>query len=118
VSLTSIATSMLPDAVVQKVTTWMQIIKSLPFDGGPSVTRWVFLRTGEIISVGWLALVGAAVYQYVRFAKADVIFCGMILTIGAGLFGFAQQAQVTKLSIDSKGGTVESTPLSTTVKNE
>jgi hypothetical protein len=114
-SLTSIATACLPDTVVQKVTTWMQIIKSLPFDGGPSVTRWVFLRTGEIISAGWLALVGAAVYQYVRFAKADVIFCGMILTIGAGLFGFAQQAQVTKLSIDSKSGTVESTPLSTTV---
>lgn len=118
-SLTSIATSCLPDAVVQKVTSWMQIIKSLPFDGGPSVTRWVFLRTGEIISFGWLCLVGGAVYQYSRFGKADVIFCGMILTLGAGLFGFAQQAQVAKLSMDSKNSSsVESTPLSSTVKND
>lgn len=104
-SLTSIATSLLPENIVTKVTGWIQIIKSLPFDGGPSVTRWVFLRTAEVISLGWLCLVGGAIYQYARFGKADVIFCGMILTLGAGLFGFAQQTQVKKLAIDSSSTT-------------
>jgi hypothetical protein len=100
-SLTSIATACLPDTVVQKVTTWIQIIKSLPFNGGPSVTRWVFLRTSEVISFGWLCLVGGAIYQYARFGKADAIFCGMVLTLGGGLFAFAQQTQAKKLAIDS-----------------
>jgi hypothetical protein len=119
VSLASIAMSMVPDSIVSKITSWTQIIKSLPFDGGPSVTRWVFLRTAEVISLGWLCLVGGAVYQYIRFAKADVIYCGMILTLGGGLFGFAQQTQVAKLSMDSKNSSsVESTPLSSTVKND
>ena len=98
-NITSMATSVLPESLVTKLTTWIQIIKSLPFDGGPSVTRWVFLRTAEVISLGWLALVGAAIYQYARFGKADAIYCGMVLTLGAGLFGFAQQTQSKKLEL-------------------
>jgi hypothetical protein len=98
---------MLPESIVTKLTSWMQIIKSLPFDGGPSVTRWVFLRTSEVISAGWLALVGAAIYQYVRFGKADAIFCGMVLTLGGGLFAFAQQTQSKKLDL---GATTTSQP--------
>lgn len=78
------------------------VVSKLPSDGGPSVTRWVFLRTAEVISLGWLSLVGAEVYAYARYGKADAIYCGMILTLGAGLFAFAQNAQTTKLSLDSK----------------
>ncbi len=89
-------------AVTDKVQTWMQIIKSLPFDGGPSVTRWVFLRTSEVVSLGWLALVIAEVYRYIKFGTADTIHCGVILTLGGGLFAFAQNAQVKKLSLDPK----------------
>lgn len=85
-----------------KVLSWVQLIKALPFDGGPSATRWVFVRTSEVVSLGWLALVAGAVYTYCRYGKADVVYCGMILTLGAGLFGFAQNAQTTKLSLDSK----------------
>lgn len=81
---------------------WMQLIKALPFDGGPSATRWVFVRTAEVISLGWLALVFGAVYTFIRFGKVDAIYCGMILTLGAGLFGFAQNAQTHKLSLDAQ----------------
>ena len=45
-------------------------------EGGPSVTRWVFLRTAEVISLGWLALVGAVVWRYAKFGTTD----GALLT--------------------------------------
>lgn len=95
------------------------IVKQLPSDGGPSATRWVFIRTAEVISLGWIALTVGAVYRYVRFGTTDAIYCGMVLTLGAGLFAFAQNAQVTKLSLDSKSPGASSsatlTPLSSTV---
>src|SRR5260370_17219135 len=97
--ITWMVTRMLSGGIVTKLTSWIQIIKSLPFDGGPSVTRWVFLRTAEVISFGWLCLVGAAIYQYARFGKADPIYCGMVLTLGGGLFAFAQQPHSNTLPL-------------------
>lgn len=94
---------------IAKVTSWIDIVKQLPFDGGASVTRWVFVRTAEVIALGWFLLTVGAIYEYIRFGKADVVYCGMILTLGGGLFAFAQNAQVTKLSIDSKGASESST---------
>ena len=90
------------NAVSNRAASWSQLIKALPFDGGPSATRWVFIRVAEVISLGWLALVFGAVYTFVRFGKVDTVYCGMILALGTGLFGFAQNAQTTKLSLDSK----------------
>lgn len=111
--------SILPTKITSKVGTWMDVIKALPFDGGPSVTRWVFVRTAEVISLGWLGLVFGAVWEYVRVGKVDAIYCGMIVTLGMGLFGFSQNAQTTKLAIDSKtpgaAGSVESSALGATV---
>lgn len=92
--------------------TWVQILKSLPYDGGPSVTRWVFLRTAEVVALGFVVMVGGGVYRYVRFGTADAIFWAAVGGLGGAMFGFAKSAQVTKLSIDAKtpgsGSTVES----------
>lgn len=90
-------------------------------DGGPSSTRWVFLRTAEVISAGWLMLVGSVIFVFVHNPHPDALIfgamTGVVLTLGAGLFAFAQQAQTTKLALDSKGnGTVTNTPLSSEVK--
>lgn len=93
----------------------------MALDGGPSVTRWVYLRVAEIVGLGFLFLVGGAVYRYVRYGNADVIYCGLIGTIGAGLFGFAQQAQVAKLNLDKSGGAAtitNTTPLSNTIETK
>lgn len=84
--------------LASKINEWLDVIRTLPMDGGASVTRWVFVRTSEVISLGWLALAGGAVYRYIKFGTADLVFCGMVTTIAAGLFGFAQQAQVAKLN--------------------
>lgn len=87
------------DKLTSSATKWLETVRQLPYSGGPSVTRWVFVRTAEVISIGWLALVGSVIWVYARYQKADAIYCGMILTLGAGLFKFAQQTQVAKLSI-------------------
>jgi hypothetical protein len=88
--------------VAAKTGTWLEIVKSLPFDGGPSVTRWVFLRTAEAISIGWLCLVGALIYRVARYGDANPALCGLIFTLAGALFGFAALNQNTKLTVDAK----------------
>lgn len=66
--------------------------------------RWVLVRTSGVISLGWLGLVGGAVYRYVKFGTTNLVFCGMITTIGPGFFAFAQQTQVTKLTCNKTAG--------------
>ena len=92
---------------------------SLVADGGPSVTRWVFLRTSEVISLGWLGMVGCACFVFVKHQHVDITWCGMVLTLGAGLFKFAQEAQKTKLTLDATSATsMDSGPLSTAVETK
>ena len=86
-----------------RVGSWTEIVKSLPFDGGPSVTRWVFLRTSEVISLGWLALALVAAFRIYKFGSCDAGVLTLIFTLATALFGFSTLNQNTKLTVDSKG---------------
>lgn len=74
----------------------------LASDGGASTTRWVFARTAEVVSFGWLCLVAAQVYRVWRFGTTDAGLLTLIGTLAAALFSFATYTQTTKMSIDSK----------------
>lgn len=112
--------------ITDKISEYMS---ALVKDGGPSITRWVFVRTAEIISFGWLVMVACAcTYLMVGiFASKHMdgvcfgAFVGAIVTLGGGLFAFAQQTQNTKLALDSKASGIPSVtttnPLSSKVES-
>ena len=94
---------------------------SLATDGGPSATRWVFLRTAEVVSLGWLCIVFTVIYRIVRFGVADGTWLGLIFTLAGALFGFSALNQNTKLTLDAKkigDPSVVSTPGGTITSGE
>lgn len=80
-----------------KLTRWWTILKALPFEGGPSSTRWVFLGVFAVVALVLAALVGALVWVYVRSPDhhVDLALCGLVGTQLTALLGFASNAQNT-----------------------
>lgn len=74
---------------------------SIAEDGGPSSTRVVFLSTGAVVSVGWLALVASVFYRYVKFGTTDGATLAAIVTLAGMLFGFATGTQFKKIAADA-----------------
>lgn len=70
-----------------------KIIKALPFDGGPSSTRWVFLCAGAILGIVVLALGLSFCLVYLRSHIADVVFAGALAGALTAFIGFATSAQ-------------------------
>lgn len=93
---------------------------SLAAEGGPSSTRWIYMRSSEVFWFGWLSIVLAAIYRYVRFNDANAGWLTLIGTLAAAGFAFVQNAQTTKIAIDAKaaGTSTSTTPLSSTVTGE
>ena len=112
----------IPAWVTNKAAGWMQIVKALPYDGGPSVTRWVYLRTAEVVSLVLVMMAGAAVYEVAKYRGLDAVLAGLILGLATALFAFAKGAQATKLAVDAKtpgaASSVESGPVSSKVQDE
>jgi hypothetical protein len=75
--------------LIHKAGDILTTIKALPYDGGPSVTRWVFLRIAEAVIFGWLCLVGALVYGVVRHGHGDGAVAAAVCSLAAAMFGFA-----------------------------
>lgn len=80
-----------------KLTRWWTILKALPFDDGPSSTRWVYLGAFTVVSLVLAALVGAIVVVYVRSPDhhVDVALCGLVGVQLTALLGFASNTQNT-----------------------
>lgn len=74
---------------------------SLVIDGGPSVTRYAYLRTLEIVSAGWFLLVLATIWRYLRFGTTDGGMLGLIGSILVPLLGASAINQNTKLTADA-----------------
>jgi hypothetical protein len=72
------------------------LIKKLPYDDGPSSTRWVFVTSAATISLGTLLLFATFCVVYWRTGKADLVFAGLIGTTTTALIGFASNALNTK----------------------
>jgi hypothetical protein len=84
---------------INRITAYMA---SLVSDGGPSATRWVFLRTAEAITLGWLGMVAVLCIRYIHTGNTDAALITAIITVMGALFGFASLNQNTKLAIDAK----------------
>jgi hypothetical protein len=74
---------------------------SLVVDGGPSVTRYSYLRTVEIVSIGWFSIVIAVVVRYVHTGLADGGVLALIGTLAATLLTATALNQNTKLTLDN-----------------
>jgi uncharacterized BrkB/YihY/UPF0761 family membrane protein len=81
-----------------KSTKWWTILKALPFDGGPSSTRWVFLGGFATVAVCLLSLTGALIFVYVRTPDhhVDIALLGAVVTTIGTVVGFATNAQNKK----------------------
>ncbi len=79
--------------LLEKVKTygWWAILKALPFEGGPSSTKWVYLAMNAVIAVVTIGLAAAVIWVYIRGHHVD----GGLLT-----------ALVTIIGIDQACGTL------------
>ncbi len=107
--------------VAAKASKIVDTLKALPFDGGPSVTRWVFLRIAEAVTFGWLCLVGALIYGLVAFHHADPAIATLVGTLAAAMFGFASNNMNIKNTTEAqlgsgKSSTTSSTPLTSSTE--
>jgi hypothetical protein len=98
------------------------VLKALPFDGGPSSTRVVFLSTAFAVIISLLLTTLATCWVYVHdpLHVVSVIMAGLIGTLATGATAFATNAQNLRHTLgsqqDSGNGdstsVVSSTPLS------
>ncbi|WP_263418661.1 hypothetical protein [Terriglobus albidus] len=89
---------------VQNTKLW-QVFKSLAIQGGASSTKWVFLRTAEVVSVAFLALVASVARQIWLGHWPDLQTWAGITGLASMLFGFAAKAQNHKAVLDSQSAT-------------
>ena len=74
---------------------------SLVTDGGPSVTRYVYLHTVEIVSIGWFCLVVSIIWVYIHTHTSDA---GMLALVGGMIVPMLTATalnQNTKLTLDN-----------------
>lgn len=101
--------------ITSRVTGLINAWKALPMNGEPSVTRWVFLRTFEVIALGWLALVGVVIYRYAKSGTADAAICALIGTVAAGMAGFASNNMNIKTTTEAQLASDKTSATTTTV---
>jgi len=51
---------------------WWRIVKSLPFEGGASSTKWVYLACAAVVNVCLVAMVVALCTVYIRSYNHEV----------------------------------------------
>ena len=117
----SYLSAMLPERVRALAMRWLETLEQLPYDGGPSVARWVYVRVSEVVSWCLVAMVAALVYRYWRFGTADVTYAGVVTFTLTAVIGFAQWVYRLKLTTSAmtpgSGGGMESGPLGDSVAN-
>jgi hypothetical protein len=86
--------------------------KALPFDGGPSSTRVVYLLTAFAVIFCFVltTVVFLAVYIRNDGHHADPIVAGLIATLATGITAFATNAHNVRHGIDAQNGCDPSQP--------
>ena len=79
---------------------WIRILRALPFDGGPSSTRWVYLIAAMTVCAVLFFMGAAFAWVYVWKHTADLVMAGAIAATIAALFGFASNSQNVKNRIE------------------
>lgn len=79
------------DEILEKLKSisWWRIIKSLPFDGGASSTKWVYLACAAVVNACLIAMTAALCWVYVHSVTHDVnvALVGLIGTTVAVVVG-------------------------------
>ncbi len=86
---------------------WLEILKSLPFQGGASSTRWVYLASCAVICGGWLLIVAAFVCLLASRRMNDTVtatVAGLIVSLGGLVVGFSASSQNVKHTLQAKNG--------------
>jgi len=95
---------------------WIQVLKSLFYDGGPSSTRFMFITAGCSASFTVVILASGFFWEYVHRGHADVTFGGVLTCVLTALFGFAANSHNLKHQVDAQQESVASTPVSAETK--
>ncbi len=85
---------------------WVDILKNLPFQSGPSSTRWVYLASCAVICGGWLLIVIAFVTLLFLRKMNDTVtatVAGLIVSLGGLVVGFTTRSQNLKHTLQSAG---------------
>lgn len=70
-------------------TSWWTIAKSLPFYGGASSTKWVYVGTAYAVNVCLIAMTSVLCYMYVRYSYVSVTLASLIGSTVTAVVGFA-----------------------------
>jgi hypothetical protein len=108
---------------------WWRIVKSLPFEGGASSTKWVYLACAAVVNACLIAMVGALCYVYIHSHNHEVNIAlttligttiGVVVAIPANSTNHRRATYATMKGDRSAGADSQSTPLSSdvTVKGE
>jgi hypothetical protein len=87
-----------------KSTSWWTVLKSLPFSGGPSTTRFVYLAWFAVAALGFLIVVGGFTFVYVHDAHhpAGAGILAVITLMSSVPAGMAANSQNVKNQLTSK----------------
>lgn len=106
-----------------KSLSWWRIIKSLPFEGGASSTKWVYLACAFVVNSCLVAMVASLCFVYIHSHahEVNIALVGLIGTtitvvvaIPANSANLRRSTNAT-LNGPNKGAESQSTPLSNDV---
>lgn len=97
---------------VEYIKSLWETIKALPYDGGPSSTRWGYLIAVHSCCLCLLVLVLTFCLVYVRSANhaADVVFAGVITAFMGVVVGFTATSINLKNTLVAGASSAKTTP--------
>jgi hypothetical protein len=73
-------------------TSWWTIAKSLPFYGGASATKWVYIGTAYVVNLAIATMTGSICYMFVRYGVVNMTLCSLDASTITAVVGFAAHA--------------------------
>lgn len=84
-------------------TSWWTIAKSLPFYGGASATKWVYIGTACVVNICLAGLTGSVCYMYVRHGVVSFPMNTLVGSTITAVVGFAAHATNKRREANLRG---------------
>lgn len=87
-------------------TSWWTIAKSLPFYGGASATKWVYIGTAYAVNLSLASMTASICYMYIKHGTVNATLCGLDASTITAVVGFAAHAtnKRREANLNNKGG--------------